>query len=77
MYVFSPKINIFFFNDYVQFIYVWCVYTGLCDAPSAAERWVVISSVSASRSRFQMQPPASSLTGVKREQGQSVSSAGT
>ena len=20
---------------------VWCVYTGLCDAPSAAERWVV------------------------------------
>ena len=56
---------------------VWCVYTGLCDAPSAAERWVVISSVSASRSRFQTQPPASSLTGVKREQGQSVSSAGT
>ena len=36
---------------------VWCVYTGLCDAPSAAERWVVISSVSASRSSFQMQPP--------------------
>ena len=56
---------------------MWCVYTGLCDAPSAADRWVVISSVSASRSRFQMQPPASSLTGVKREQGQSVSSAGT
>ena len=20
---------------------VWCVYTGLCDAPSAAERWLV------------------------------------
>ena len=49
---------------------VWCVYTGLCDAPSAAERWVVVSSASASRSRFQMQPPASSLTGVKREQSQ-------
>ena len=61
----------------LSYVVVWCVYTGLCDAPSAAERWVVISSVSASRSRFQMQPPASSLTGVKREQGQSVSSAGT
>ena len=47
-----------------------CVYTGLCDAPSAVERWVVVSSASASRSRFQMQPPASSLTGVKREQSQ-------
>ena len=61
----------------VHVLMVWCVYTGLCDAPSAAERWVVISIVSASRSRFQMQPPASSLTGVNREQGQSVSSAGT
>ena len=68
-----------FFSKKYSFVtlVVWCVYTGLCDAPSAAERWVVISSVSASRSRFQMQPPASSLTGVKREQGQSVSSAGT
>ena len=47
---------------------VWCVYTGLCDAPSAVERWVVVSSASASRSRFQLQPPASSITGVKREQ---------
>ena len=49
---------------------VWCVYTCLCDAPSAVERWVVLSSASALSSRFQLQPPASSLTGVKREQSQ-------
>ena len=49
---------------------VWCVYTGLCDAPSAVERWVVVSSEYPSRSRFQTQQPTSSLTGMKREQSQ-------
>ena len=60
------------YHDLIHLV-VWCVYTGLYDAPSAAERWVAF----ASRSRLQTQPPASSLTGVKREQGQSISSAGT
>ena len=51
---------------------VWCVYTGLCDAPSAAERWAVVSSEYPSRSHFQMQQPASSLTGMKRQQLESI-----